>query len=337
MRRPHRFRMSFIAVASTLAVTAAAPALAMHASGAADPWSLRTGSGEAFFSLGASVGYVQGTGSELVYEYPLGKKYKLSELKWDFDDVVLGGVQTSAGFGRYRLNLGYWAAIKDGTGLMVDRDWLYDYSVTDTLVPDENNWTHESRHPDTSLDGGGIFDVNLSVLALRSGPFSVRGVLGFKSDVWRWSARGGTYIYTYDEYRDSTGSFAPDEQVIEYKQEYRIPYIGLGANWSTPTFLVDTHVLMSPLVSATDTDYHDLRETLFEGKFFGGTYIGLGLTAAWTFAQRWSATMRAEYQSISGLTGDVTMTYPGGQWYFPEGGGVGMDAMMISLGTSCRF
>ena len=100
---------------------------------------------------------------------------------------------------------------------------------------------------------------------------------------------------------------------------------------------MDAHLLMSPLVSATTSDYHDLRETRFEGDFLGGMYVGLGVTAAWTFAQRWSAAMRVEYQSISGLTGDVTMSGPGGRYYYPDGGGVGMDAMMVSLGTSFRF
>ena len=220
---------------------------------------------------------------------------------------------------------------------MVDRDWLYDDAVAATLVPDDSNWTHESRHPDTSLDGGTMLDLNVSILALRGAPFSLRGILGFKRDTWNWSARGGTYIYSTSGFRDSVGAFGSDQQVIEYRQEYAIPYLGIGGNWSTSHFLMDMHLLMSPAVWVSTTDYHNMGDTTFEGDFFGGLYVGLGLTATWAITSRWAVTIRGEYQSISGLTGDLTMITPAGSSVYPDACGVGMDALMYSLGTSWRF
>ena len=126
-------------------------------------------------------------------------------------------------------------------------------------------------------------------------------------------------------------------QVIEYQQEYAIPYLGIGGNWSTPHFLMDMHLLMSPAIWASTTDYHNLRDMTFEGDYFGGLYVGLGLTATWAITHRWAVTIRGEYQSISGLTGDLTVTTPDNQWVYPDGCGVGMDALMYSLGTSYRF
>jgi len=100
---------------------------------------------------------------------------------------------------------------------------------------------------------------------------------------------------------------------------------------------VETHLLLSTMVSATDSDYHVLRNTLFEGDFSGGTYVGLGLNAAWAFAPQWSATLGVEYQSISEMTGDVTITAPEVRAIDESGGGLAMDAAMITLGAAYRF
>lgn len=338
MRRSCRLRLSFAAVATLLALAAAAPALAAHATCATDPWAFREGGCGNFFSIGASVGQVAGSGSERVYHYPLGEKTLLSDLKWDFKDVTIAGVTASTGFGdRYIVNIGFWSAIRGGSGLMVDHDWLSSEPVAKAVAPDDGNWTHESRHPDTSLDGGTMLDLSVSFLALRVRPFSLRGMLGYKRDAWSWSARGGTYVYSEQEYRDSTGSFQPGVQVIEYKQTYSIPYLGVGANWTTRAFLADIHLLASPAVWASDTDYHNLRDITFKGDFFGGLYVGVGLTATWAISERWAATLGGEYQSITRLTGDETMITRDGTRVFQNGVGMGMNALLYSLGVNWRF
>ena len=292
------------------------------------------------FSLGASLGMVEGTASELAFYYPNGTKFKLSELSWDLKDVVMAGVHGSVGYGRwFRLNLGVWSALTEGSGTMVDRDWNYPDGISAFLEPNDNNWTHESRHPDTSLDKGTILDLDLSVLALQSGPFSLRGIVGYKNDSWKWSARGGTYIYSTGDSgsRDATGTFPEGVEVISYKQQYSIPYIGVGAGWTQPAFRVEGHLLFSPAVSASDSDYHNLRGVLFEGDFSGGTYVGLGLSAGWEFARHWSATLAVEYQSIPEIIGDSTVSGAEGYGFFEGGGGIAMSAASVALGAGYHF
>ena len=340
---PHSRRVGFVFIAVLAALgtlASVAPTRAMHAAGQPDPAALQTTVAGVSFSLGASVGAVEGTASELAIYYPYGEKFKLSELTWDIKDVAMGGLHGSVGFGRrFRLNLGVWSALTEGTGMMVDRDWNYPDFVSATLKPDDRNWTDESRHPDTSLDEGLIIDQNLSVLALEAGAFSLRGLIGVKHDTWKWSARGGTYVYSTRDYgsRDLTGSFPAGQKVISYEQQYTIPYIGVGASWTKSAFQVETHLLYSPLVSATDSDHHVLRGVLFEGDFSGGTYLGLGLNATWAFAQHWSAVLGVEYQSIPEITGDTTMTGDEGSGFFPGSSGLAMNAISVSLGAGYRF
>jgi outer membrane protease len=296
--------------------------------------------GTASLSLGASVGVVEGTASELAFSYPLGRKFKLSELTWDIKDVLMGGVQGTLGLGRrVRLNLGAWFAFTEGNGMMVDRDWNYPDSVSAVLLPNGRNWSDESRHPDTSLDEGIVLDQNLNVTALKLGAFSLHGLVGFKYDSWKWSSRGGTFIYSTEFYgsRDATGAFPAGQPVITYKQQYSIAYIGVGASWSRPAFQLETHLVYSGWVFARDSDFHVLRDVRFEGDFSGGTYIGLGLKAAWAFTQHWSAALGVEYQTIPEITGDVEISGSEGRGVIRDGGGLAMNALSLALEAGYRF
>ena len=338
MQEAHRFRTLFLALAAALAACVPTSAQAMYASGAAIPWSHQPVGGGGALSLGASVGRVGGSASELVFVYPFGSKTTYSELTWDIKDVTVAGVEASVRLGaRFRLNAGYWSAIDEGSGDMVDRDWLYTEEGFLVLAPGDDDWTDESRHPDTSVDEGTMFDVNLSFQALQAGSFSLLGIVGYKSDTWGWSSRGGTYVYTEESFRDTVGTFPEGEQIISYEQQYDIPYIGVGANWARPAFRVDARVLLSTLVSATDSDYHTYGARDYEGDFSGGTFVGFGLNAAWIFAPHWFATLGVEYQSISEMTGDVTITRPEGRFSYEDSGGVAMDATMVTLGAGFRF
>jgi plasminogen activator len=328
---------------------AAACALALLALGlgralafqAVNPQPFAAGPGAPRFSVGASLGMLSGTGKELVFDYPRGEKFKTSELTWEFSEVAVAGVQASAGFGgRLRVNAGVWAALDGGSASMVDRDWLYGGAIDAGLITpgqiSDADWTHESRHPDTSVDSAVMLDLNLTWEALQSGAFALRGIAGYKQDALTWSARGGTFVYSVDRFRDRAGRF-PDVEVIRYEQVYRIPYLGVAASWSRPAFSAEAHLLASAWVSAEDTDHHRLRDTVFTGEFSGGTFVAAGVSATWAFSPRWYARAAFESQSIPEITGDVTMDAPEGRATFGSGGGVALDATLLSAEVGLRF
>lgn len=331
-----------LAAALSLALVAAAPgtARALHASTSL-PDAPAFVAGAARFSLGATVGQLSGTASELVFDYPRGERFKISELTWDLKEVTVAGLQGSVGFGgRWRVNLGFWSAVSEGSSSMIDRDWLYVEAIEAGLVPadaiGDDDWTHESRHEDVTLDQGLLLDLNLTVDAWRRGPFLVWGILGYQQDSLTWSARGGSYVYSVGRFRDTRGRF-DDVEVIQYEQIHRIPYLGVGASWSTPAFTAEAHLLASTAVSAEDTDHHRLRDTVFSGSFSGGTFVGLGASANWVFAPPWYLRGSLESQSVSRIVGDVTMDSPDGQAKFKDGGGVALDATQIALEVGLRY
>jgi outer membrane protease len=296
--------------------------------------------GAVAFSFSASIGQVGGTAYERVYA-PSVRDFKVSELKWDLENVTMAGVQGRAEFGgRFRVNLGYWGAVSEGDGSMVDRDWLF------LDADSEDEWTLESRHPDTTLDSGSMLDLNLDVRAFSMGALSVSGILGYKRDEWKWSARGGDYNYTWDyngdgeitgdEYRRG-GSFPDGKLVIEYRQQYEVPYLGLGCEGTWGPVRVQGHVLYSPWVSAEDHDYHPLRDTTFAGDFSGGDWFGADLSATWLFAARWYATAGVEYQKFDEIIGDVTESSPEGRFVYGDSGGMELETVMLLLGAGFRF
>lgn len=333
------------AVACALALAgsfAGGSAQAMHA----NPWSPRAGGEGASFSLDASVGWLGGTATELAFDYPRGEKFKISELTWDFSEVAVAGVQGSIGFGqRFVASFGAWRALDQGDGMMVDRDWMYSYAIekgyVDAADVTDEDWTHESRHPQTTLDDATLLDLNLAILAWRAGPFSVGGVVGYSADVWQWSARGGTYVYSVNAFRDRTGEFKGADgrnlRVIDYEQRWGLPYVGVTAAWQGAALQVEGHVLASTLVHATDTDYHVLRDTTFEGEFDGGRFFGFGFAASWNFPPRWRATLAAEYRIIDEITGEVTVIAPEGRAVYGGGGGVALEAAMVTLAAGYLF
>jgi outer membrane protease len=297
--------------------------------------------GSVTFTLGASLGLVDGTAYERVYA-PEVREFKVSELKWDITDVVMAGVQGAVDYaGWFRLNLDYRAAVTEGGGEMVDRDWLLAGSDRD------EQWTHESRHPDTTVDSGTAFDVNLDIRAFSAGSFSLRGILGYRFDEWEWSSRGGTYVYTWDangdgfitgdEYRAYRGSFPAGQFVISYRQEYRVPYLGLGCEGAWGPVQLQGRLLYSPWVSAEDHDYHALRDMTFDGDFSGGEWFGASLAGRWAFLPRWYAAAGVEYQQYSEVIGDIEAYGAEGTAFLADGGGMELETATLQLGAGFRF
>ncbi|HEY6000453.1 MAG TPA: omptin family outer membrane protease [bacterium] len=335
----HRSSGSAAVLASALALACAAvPVRAATLATAEASWQAPAG---VTLSLGAGIGVLEGTAFERSYA-PWLREFKLSELKWDLSDVAMAGIEGTATIGRWvRVGGTFWAAVSDGDGGMVDRDWLLRDSTAD------NQWTHESRHPDTTVDKGWTGDVDVDVRAFSAGALTVRGVLGYRQDVWEWSARGGTFIYTVDangdgligpdEFRSRRGSFPAGRLVISYRQEYRVPYLGVVCDGAFGPVQVQGRLLYGPWVSAEDHDFHALRATTFDGEFTGGEWLGTGVAGTWHFAPRWYAVAGVEYEKYGELTGDVLVRSPEGAALYEDGGGMELETVLVRLGAGFRF
>jgi len=279
----------------------------------------------------ASMGILNGEAKEHVYDYDTGSRRQLSRLDWDLKNIIMGGFNGSVRvMDKLTINAGYWTAMTKGSGEMDDYDWLN---------PSSSDWTHYSLS-DVDVTEGYAFDLNVAWDLLVWEELTTRVYAGYKQNGWSWEDSGQYLLYP--EY-----GYVPEplygNNMINYEQEIRIPYMGLSADWGMGNFTFSGYFNFSPVVSATDWDHHIDRTLKFEETFDGGDMYGLGLEARYAFTGGfWNGAFVSaalDYQKIDLIIGDMEVTdYSTGE----TGGdtdvaGIENETMMLSLGLGLNF
>ena len=302
------------------------PALAVHAS--APLPALTASNGMLALSVQLGTGLAQGEAREVVYAADeLGGEFKLSELFWDIDDVVMAGGSLSLQIGpRYRVQASYWAAVTEGSGRMDDYDWL--------LGPD-TPWSDWSLS-DVEVQDSYAFDLNVAAEVFRQDALGVSAVLGYRQDQWSWEDQALRFIYSENGFRDSVGEIG-GEPSITYEQQFRIPYVGVAATLTGAKAALEIYFHYSPLVEAEDHDVHLLRNTTFDTEASDGDYFGTGLRAGYRFTPRFTANAAAEWQVIPEMRGDTEITDEAGSETNPDSAGIANQWMLLSFSLGYAF
>lgn len=302
------------------------PALAVHAAGTLPMVSI--GNENMKLSIQGSLGLAQGEAREVVYDYDeVGRRYKLSELFWDIDDVLMAGGVVSAQVGpRYRVQAGFWGSITEGSGRMDDYDWLAgsDYPWTDWSLSD------------VEVRDSYAFDLNVSAEVYRQGALSIAGVLGYRRDQWSWKDQLVRYVYSNEDFRDTVGE-GDGSTAITYEQTFDIPYAGVVVTISGKKASAEAYFHYSPFVQAEDDDYHLLRDTRFQVEAEDGDYFGAGLRMGYRFTSKLSANAAAEWQVIPEMMGDTTITTYEGSDVNPDSAGIANQWMLLSFSVGYDF
>jgi outer membrane protease len=285
-------------------------------------------------SFQLSLGWLNGTAHETVYDYPHGGgRNKASELTWDLKNLaMLGGEVSVRVFDRLRLNAGFWGALNRGNGQMDDYDWMLD--------EEGSPWTDWSLS-EVDVTRAYIFDINASVEFLRMAPVGLRVLLGYKENRWAWEDRALRYIYSSDPtrpdgFRDQTGDLG-GVNAINYEQTIRIPYVGLGAALNIRRLDFDVYCNYSPLVQAKDKDHHVLRDVWFEETFRNGNYFGAGARASYTFPCRIFLSLRFDYQVIPEIIGDTEIWGAEGEDSTKDSAGLDNQCWLLGLEGGYAF
>lgn len=246
-----------------------------------------------------SMGVLNGEGKEHVYDYenPDGSRRQLSRLDWELKTIAMAGGSLSVRLmDRLTLNGGLWLALSEGSGEMEDYDWLQ------VGNPD---WTHYSLS-DVDVTAGYILDLNVAWDFVNWNDLTARVVAGYKQDGWTWEDRG-VYLL-YPEY-----GYVPQalngENMINYEQEFRMPYLGASADWTWNQFTFSGYLTYSPIVAATDWDEHVARDLHFKETFDGGDMLGLGVEVRYDFAEGFFKgvflTAALDVQQVDLIVGDM--------------------------------
>jgi outer membrane protease len=216
-----------------------------------------------------------------------------------------------------------------GDGHMADFDWQ---------VPG-NVWTDRSQHPDTRLTHylvGGL-EAGRQVLSYDGTDLSLGA--GFKYTDVKWSAWGGSYVYSVGGFRDTRGNFDPKQKGISYRQSWPVPYIGVNLEHTEGDWTFAGSLQGGLAVDAYGTDDHWVRNLRFYDYYFTKPAMSLSASAAYAVRENISVFVSGSFDKMFRARADtkeIDTTNNATAWY-KNGAGGDFQSMTVSLGLKGTF
>ena len=270
---------------------------------AAQSYSHVSADGAVQLSGGIGAMYLEGN------EYVFNGDATLSRLIWQSRVPVLRGsmaVELSGG----------WSVSAEGSlagfgsSYMEDYDWQIKTSSFDA-------WTDRSQHPDTDLNhyvtgaaalGYEISNVDDAVVRLQA---------GLKYTDVKWSAYGGSFVYSDGGFRNKSGNFADGTPAISYRQQLPEVFVGFDGDQYYDRVRLGGMLRGGLTVLAQSHDNHWMRNLRVEDSFRPAPTLALGAdvgfalgpTSEFTIAGRYDQTflMRGKSEYFNTTTGARTI------------------------------
>lgn len=260
------------------------------------------------FPLSAQDGSLSGSSGQVTYfagvglanikagEYVYDGDHKLSQLDWESKGVKTGTIGAT-------MELGYSWRIKGqidvglgGNGFMEDRDWM---------DPNYAGWTDQSLHDDTKLDRyvNLLIEADRAMVDTGSTRLGLGGGVGYTNV--KWTARGGSYIYTDVTLHDTVGNFADGEKGITYEQ--RIPTLFLSANAEQQIgkFKLSGALRGGASIGYKDVDDHWMRNLHFVEEMNIAPMMAAAISADYQIIPSAALYVAGDFQKIFKTRGDT--------------------------------
>lgn len=287
------------------------------------------------FTVGASISTFNSTSHETLY-MPQGYASagrKISELTWKAENVKLLGIEANYSFSNgFDFYAGYKKNIETGDGVMDDLDWI-DNANPDIL-------THWSHHDNTEVDNVSILDLGLKYV------YSIKDVeIETVSSINTWVSLGYKYenqkFNAYDGYGNYSGVPVSFSGLgITYEQEYKGPYIGVGADFKNKNYFLNLVLKYSPIMSAEYSDRHHMRTPPFtETSSLGDTdMINFSIGLGYMIDNKQTISLSYEYTQYDYVRGGRTRYFDDGtigDW--ANSAAIDSKNSMIDLKYSYKF
>lgn len=228
-----------------------------------------------------------------------------------------------------------------GNSHMEDYDWL-DLSPS----PDFSDWDHRSIHPDTDLDRYVNLDVEIGRDFALYDAVSVNLHGGLKYTNVKWTAHGGSFVYSEDSFRDTKGTFPDGERTATFEQRYPGLFLGAEATSRHGAWTLTGLVRGGATFNASDTDHHWLRDEIpggirFERDYSAIRFVSLGAKVDYTLNTGFSVFFGANFDKYFHKKGDTnayaiaTGELIGGP--FVDGAGMDFVSTTINMGLKVTF
>jgi omptin len=216
-----------------------------------------------------------------------------------------------------------------GDGHMADFDWLSTNS----------EWSDRSLHPDTRLNHYlvGSIEAGREVLSYWGTDLSLGA--GFKYTDLKWTAWGGSFVYSNGGFRDSRGHFDLDEKGISYRQSWPVPYLAANFSHTEGKWTFAGSLQGGLAVDAYGTDDHWVRKLRFTDYYFTKPAVSIGASAQYAVRTNTSIFVSGSFDKMFRARADTKEldTTSGDTAWYEDGAGGDYQAMTVSFGVKGVF
>ena len=260
---------------------------------------------------------------------------KISELDWTSRNVPIlrGALGFDLGDG-WKIKAEGNVAVNGG-GEMTDYDWIAPFATDSS----KNGWSHRSIHPDTKLDH--YFDgrIELSKRIYGDETQSVFLGAGAKYSDVKWTASGGSFVYSVGGPRDRSGDFADGERGITYQQKIPVVYAALGGEQQYDRVTLSGVVQVGAAIQARGVDDHWMRDLRFVDELGLSPAYSAKAGLGYALTESMSLYLDGEVEKIDFKRGDTRVkdTVTGSTASFEDAGGGNFAAIQIGFGIRGSF
>ncbi len=285
-------------------------------------------SDDGVFALRGSIGLIGLQAKEYVYA-ATGSKGVLSYLLWE-------GVAPLASTD-LRLRLPGDFTIKAelrgalyGSHKMEDYDWLSPYAGTTF-----DSWSHRSESPNTQLDWYLDAALSLGHDFYVDDTMRVNFNVGGKYTDIRWTAIGGTAVYSQAGFRDTEMTFA-NTPVITYRQQIPAVFSGIDVESKEGDRTGNSAAQGGYALFALATDDHWLRSLRFSDALYATPMYTAKLSAAYNLNRNAAIFGEFGVEQMLLARGDTTQT-GASSGYFADAAGAEFANVSFSTGLRASF
>ena len=259
--------------------------------------STTTGGGTTL-SMGTFAGAEYGVAKELVYySDPSFNYYKVSELDWPLEPMILAGAKFSL-----ETPFGLTSALRVSSGIPSNVGKITD---SDFLNFDGQK-THFSEHTAT-LEHSMSARLDVGWRTRMNSAFSVAAFGRYIYRTVKWTAHDGYLQYppsgqsspNYTTWSPSTPKIYLYGLVALYQQIYSIPAVGVRGEYTINDRLsLSGSFAFSPFASVNDIDNHVLRNLIFYDSTSGATYLEPNVSLVFSPSSSFALTLDVSYLSV---------------------------------------
>ncbi|MBB4189592.1 omptin [Sinorhizobium terangae] len=256
----------------------------------------------------------------------VSKGQKCSQLNWESKGVTLFTVGAVAQINddwslKGSVNVG-----TGGNGHMVDSDWL---------SRGHDDWSDRSIHPNTELDRyvAGAIEFDRIIYGNETSSFAVGA--GFRYTDVKWTAYGGSGLYSSDYgFRDQPVASPDWEKGISYRQEIPVGFVGLSGEQALGDLTISGGIQGGLSFGINDTDDHWLSHKLFHEDMDPAPMIGATVAVNYALTPDASVYLSGSFERVFHKRGDMQIN--NSPWIKDEAG-ANFESMSVSFGLKGSF